>query len=260
MIRLTLLVIGGLAESFTAETGKKNWIPVVDLPTGHGKIEIAAATETESGTVNVARSWTYTKTAQAFGDAGGVADLSLNGQTVWPKTIPEAVRTPGVWGGNLGTALNLLQKAALYHWDQHPKYMKIKVDLSKVKEGDVVNLPEGGVMVPFHVAKIDYESGLNGAGRTLLVRKYIYDKRQWHDTFDTANAWDHSRNHRRHSLFQGQLPAVHLHRGSIDRGLPLDRGGHDSGLADHRGEVSGAGRHRQRLRQQHHRCLDEWGL
>lgn len=185
---VTVRVNGGLADSFTAENGKKNWIPVVDLPTGHGKIEIAAATGTESGTVNVARSWTYTKTAQAFGDAGGVADLSLNGQTMWPKTISEAVRTPGVWGGNLGTALNLLKNAALYSRTRQPKYTEVKVDLSKAKEGDVVNLPEGGVMIPFYVAKLDYEEELNGAGRTLLVRKEVYDFRQWHSAKINAYA------------------------------------------------------------------------
>ena len=31
--------------------------------------------------------------------------------------------------------------------------------------------------MPFYVCKHDYESGLNGAGRTLLVRKDCYDKR-----------------------------------------------------------------------------------
>lgn len=185
---VTVRVNGGLADSLTAENGKTNWIPVVDLPTGHGKIEIAASTETGSGLVNVVRSWTYTKTATTFGDAGGVAELSLNGQTVWPKTIPEAVRTPRFWGGNLGTALSLLKNAALYSRTRQPKYTEVKVDLSKVKEGDVVNLPEGGFMVPFYVAKLDYEEELNGAGRTLLVRKEVYDFRQWHSALITAYA------------------------------------------------------------------------
>lgn len=36
---------------------------------------------------------------------------------------------------------------------------------------------ESGSPVPFYIAKHDYESGLNGAGRTLLVRKDCYDKR-----------------------------------------------------------------------------------
>ena len=33
--------------------------------------------------------------------------------------------------------------------------------------------------LPFYLAKHDYESGLNGAGRTLFVRKDCYDERKW---------------------------------------------------------------------------------
>ena len=36
-------------------------------------------------------------------------------------------------------------------------------------------LNESGSPVPFYIAKHDYESDLNGAGRTLLVRKDCYD-------------------------------------------------------------------------------------
>ena len=43
--------------------------------------------------------------------------------------------------------------------------------LSDYAEGDVVLIPENGVPVEFYVAKHDYESSLNGTGRTLLVRK-----------------------------------------------------------------------------------------
>lgn len=49
--------------------------------------------------------------------------------------------------------------------------------LSDFTEGEIVKLNESGVPVEFYVAKHDYESGLNGAGRTLLVRKDCYDKR-----------------------------------------------------------------------------------
>lgn len=45
------------------------------------------------------------------------------------------------------------------------------LNLSELPEGSVVMINESGVPVPFYVAKHDYESGLNGAGRTLLVRK-----------------------------------------------------------------------------------------
>lgn len=43
--------------------------------------------------------------------------------------------------------------------------------LSDFTPGSIVKLNESGSAVEFYVAKHDYESGLNGAGRTLLVRK-----------------------------------------------------------------------------------------
>ena len=46
-------------------------------------------------------------------------------------------------------------------------------------EGDIVKIPENNTSVEFYVAKHDYESGLNGNGRTLVVRKDTYDDRVW---------------------------------------------------------------------------------
>ncbi|OKZ68619.1 MAG: hypothetical protein BHV93_12440 [Clostridiales bacterium 52_15] len=40
----------------------------------------------------------------------------------------------------------------------------------------------------FYVAKHDYENGLNGSGRTLVVRKDCYDTRQWHTSNVNAYA------------------------------------------------------------------------
>lgn len=51
------------------------------------------------------------------------------------------------------------------------------IPLSTVALGDILMLNENGSPVPFYVCKHDYESGLNGAGRTLVVRKDCYDKR-----------------------------------------------------------------------------------
>ena len=51
--------------------------------------------------------------------------------------------------------------------------------LGNFSEGDIIQLNEGGDPVDFYVAKHDYESGLNGAGRTLVVRKDCYDNRVW---------------------------------------------------------------------------------
>lgn len=45
--------------------------------------------------------------------------------------------------------------------------------------GSIIKLKENGTLVDFYVAKHDYESGLNGSGRTLVVRKDCYDNRVW---------------------------------------------------------------------------------
>ena len=57
--------------------------------------------------------------------------------------------------------------------------------LSDFTPGSIVKLNESGSPVEFYVAKHDYESGLNGTGRTLLVRK---------DVYDTMMAWGSSYN------------------------------------------------------------------
>ena len=51
------------------------------------------------------------------------------------------------------------------------------IPLSTITPGAILYLNESGSPVPFYIAKHDYESGLNGAGRTLVVRKDCYDRR-----------------------------------------------------------------------------------
>lgn len=106
--------INGTSRTFTAVNGATNKISVVDLATGYGTITVQASTNPGSGVVSVTREWTYTKTAPTFPETGSVADLTQQGKTIWPKTIAEAVRTPGIWGGNLGLALSKLANAVLY--------------------------------------------------------------------------------------------------------------------------------------------------
>lgn len=59
--------------------------------------------------------------------------------------------------------------------------------LRDIAEGSLVKLNENGSPVEFYVAKHDYESGLNGSGRTLVARKDCYDARAWHG--HNVNAW-----------------------------------------------------------------------
>lgn len=54
--------------------------------------------------------------------------------------------------------------------------------------GSVVKINENGKAVEFYVAKHDYESGLNGDRRTLVVRKDCYDNRKWHTSDVNAYA------------------------------------------------------------------------
>lgn len=67
--------------------------------------------------------------------------------------------------------------------------------LGNKSTGDIIKLKENGVLVDFYVAKHDYESGLNGSGRTLVVRKDCYDTRAWHSSnvnayaSSTIDAW-----------------------------------------------------------------------
>lgn len=52
--------------------------------------------------------------------------------------------------------------------------------------GTIVRLKENGVPQEFYVAKHGYPT--DGNGRTLLVRRYIYDTRQWHTSNVNAYA------------------------------------------------------------------------
>lgn len=47
--------------------------------------------------------------------------------------------------------------------------------VSDLIEGQIVMINENGSPVPYYVAKRDYESGLNGTGRILLVKKGYYN-------------------------------------------------------------------------------------
>lgn len=62
------------------------------------------------------------------------------------------------------------------------------VQLGAKAVGSIVKIKESGSPVEFIVCKHNYESGLNGSGRTLVVRKDCYDNRQWHSSNVNAYA------------------------------------------------------------------------
>lgn len=182
-IDVAVEVNGGEYARFQATSGQTYKVSVLDLPTGTGNITISATTEVSSSPVTVTRTWTYSKTAQTFPNSGSVAALTKEGNVVYPETLPEAVRTSMTpWGGNLSTALNLLKNAALFNRTKQAKYSEVTVSMANVTEGQIISIPRGGVMTPHYVGKLEYESGLNGAGRRLMVPVECYNKRQWNTT------------------------------------------------------------------------------
>ena len=179
-IDVTVEINGGEYASFQATSGQTYKVGVLDLPTGTGSIVITATTTVSESPVTVTRTWTYSKTAQTFPSSGSVATLTKEGNVVYPETLIEAVRaamTP--WGGNLSTALNLLKNAALFNRTKQPKYSEVTVSMANVTEGQIISLPKNGVMRQHYVAKIHYESGLNGDGRILIVDVHQTFSAQW---------------------------------------------------------------------------------
>lgn len=187
-IDVTVEVNGGEYASFQATSGQTYKVGVLDLPTGTGSIVITASTEMSSSPVTVTRTWTYSKTAQTFPNAGGVAQLTKEGAVIWPKTLDEAVRAAmNPWGGNLGTALNLLKNAALFNRTKQPKYSEVTIDLSTLtktdaQNGKIINLPVNGVMVSHRVVHIGnpdselYDSSCDGVW---VLRENIVGTGAW---------------------------------------------------------------------------------
>lgn len=55
----------------------------------------------------------------------------------------------------------------------------IKTPLGDLAEGTLITINESGAPVEFYVAKQNYEEGLNGDGRTLVVRKDVHSDQVW---------------------------------------------------------------------------------
>lgn len=111
-ITLTRTVNGNVVATLTVQSGFAYTIPVMDLPTGSGTIEISASVTATSGPVSATRTWTYTKTAITFPNSASVGQLNQDGTNIFPATLAEAVKVPIHWGGTLDKALELLYDAA----------------------------------------------------------------------------------------------------------------------------------------------------
>ena len=68
--------------------------------------------------------------------------------------------------------------------------ISFRTPLSAYSEGDIVNINEYGAPVEFYVAKHDYETRYNGAGRTLLLRKNVTNAEPW--KANGTSSWENS--------------------------------------------------------------------
>lgn len=60
--------------------------------------------------------------------------------------------------------------------------------INTLAEGTVIQIYENNVLVPFIIGKHNYESGLNGANRTILVRQTAHSNRQYNANVSANNA------------------------------------------------------------------------
>ena len=96
-ISLELRVNGALWTALEVSSGYAQSIPVIDLPTGAGTIDILATVQASTGAVSAARAWTYTKTpvTTSAGPCDVVEWQDAYGAVKFPVTLAEAVRIPG---------------------------------------------------------------------------------------------------------------------------------------------------------------------
>ena len=93
-ITATISVNSAVIFSGNVGTGTAGSIPVLDLVNGEGTIVIEASVTSGSAPVSAVRTWTYTKAPITFPNVGSVAQLTQQGENIWPKTLAECVRLP----------------------------------------------------------------------------------------------------------------------------------------------------------------------
>ena len=98
-ITATITVNSAVIFSGNVGNSTSDTIPVLDLVNGEGTIVIEASVQASGGPVSAVRTWTYTKSLITFPNAGSVAQLTKEGENIFPKTLAECVRLPG--GGTL---------------------------------------------------------------------------------------------------------------------------------------------------------------
>lgn len=94
-ITATITVNNAVIFSGNVGNSTADVIPVLDLITGEGTIVISATVEASGSPVTATRTWTYEKAAITFPNSGSVAQVTKEGENIYPKVLAEGVRLPG---------------------------------------------------------------------------------------------------------------------------------------------------------------------
>lgn len=104
-------VNGQVVASIEASSNFAYDIPIYDLPTGAGTITLTCSVTPEGqAPVQAERKLTYYKAPVLFPQTGSTAQITKEGENIYPLTIAEAVRTPQYMGGSLDKTLELLEE------------------------------------------------------------------------------------------------------------------------------------------------------
>ena len=94
-ITATITVNNAVIFSGNVGNSTADVIPVLDLITGEGTIVISATVDASGSPVTATRTWTYEKAAITFPNSGSVAQVTKEGENIYPKVLAEGVRLPG---------------------------------------------------------------------------------------------------------------------------------------------------------------------
>lgn len=174
-IDLSVAINGFTFYTAQVDSGYNHKISIYDIPTGSGQIVASASVQSSAGVVNQTRTWQYIKQSLQFVDDAGMSVLEQNGENIYPLTVQEAVKTYSFWGNTLDKAMMQLANATFYSESQRPIYSEYHLDMSTVQVGDIVQLPENGIMQQFLVCSTNYEPTLNTSGNRVLLTRCNFD-------------------------------------------------------------------------------------
>lgn len=157
----------------------KNFVPL-----GTGNSRLMKSSITAGTTWEQARAMLIAGTFPYDTGQLNAAGISQQGDPLNKNTLLKDATAQSYGLGTDAVPDTVLEKLA-----SAPIVQKVGVPISNLEPGSVFQIDENGSPVDFIVAQHDYQSGNNGTGRTLVVRKEVHSQLPWNST---DNASDYS--------------------------------------------------------------------